>query len=67
MNYKIRYINENGYTLCNSTGTFIPRIGEKMRMQDGYPGITFVITDVIYEFKSGMSQYQEVTIHIKPV
>lgn len=68
MDYKARYINEkNGYTLCESTGHFIPRIGEKMRMEDGYPGITFVITDIIYEFKSGMSMQQEVTIYIKPV
>lgn len=67
MGFKIRYINANGYTLGDATSNFLPRIGEKIRMQDGYPNVTFMITDIIYDFKSGMSQYQEVTIHIKPV
>lgn len=68
MNYNIKYIDEkSGGMLCRATCDFIPRIGEKMRTEESFPGVTFVITDIIYEFKSGMSTQQEVTIYIKPM
>lgn len=65
--FSITFINVNGFILAKGTDNAIPRVGEKVRLQEGFNGVTFVVTDIIHNIKPNGQAHHDVDIHVKPV